>query len=474
MFISRVAESSREGAHREGRARHIEKYLNLGMGTRNAVAGRSCKGWIRLAAVAVLGCLCFISIQARVYGEDATPPSPPCDIMEKIQEGRNLLGHSPGLRYVERTVTTKVKKVVRHGRRKKKITRVISHKVLSRQEMALAVLDKATCSVSERRYWLDGEDIARANEMRAACQVNPGDLPRFYPANPSQDLEVVVNWWNTFNSDLSLKNHGQENSQQYAVVANKYLTANSRLAYASDQTGKKYSDIIYVPFSKAIYLKALVDAGKAFLNSNVALAFKDLKDREVESHAYPGLLVTDTISESFVKHIFINEHSDPRWMLSANDNGRWVAERYLVVLGANGERAFRFTYSRTGALGIAQIMPETYAHIVDTYPDASLIRDIDLGRVEMHNAIKASILVFDDHLAVVINGIDNAAPAYRAKRRQLFDTKSEEEIEEIRAAIYNGGPGKYVCATGSISQRVQETVDFVKKFRLIRDLHLFE
>ena len=53
-------------------------------------------------------------------------------------------------------------------------------------------------------------------------------------------------------------------------------------------------------------------------------------------------------------------------------------------------------------------------------------------------------------------------------------SKSEEEVEEIRAAMYNGGPGKYVPEEGSISGRVQETVDFVRKFRLIRDLQLFE
>jgi hypothetical protein len=429
---------------------------------------------VRVARLTIASFLCFLASQVYVYGEDSAPNYPPCDSIEKIQEGRLLLSGSPKLQYVERTATTKVKRVVKQGGRKRTITRVIHRKVLYRQEVALAILDKMTCSVLEKRYWLNTQDITRANEMREMHQDNPHNLPRFYPTNPSENLEVVVNWWNTFNSDLSLKNYGRENSRHYAVVANKYLVPNNRLAYASDQTGRKYSDVMYVPYSRAIHLNALIDAGKAFLNTNVALAFKDLKDSQVESHAFPGLLVTDTISETFIKHIFINEHSDPLWMLSASDNGRWVAERYLVVLGANAERAFRFTYSRTGALGIAQIMPETYAHIVDTYPDAHLIRDINVGRVEMRNAIKASILVFDDHLAVVVDTIENAPPGHRDRYRQLFNDKSEEEIDEIRAAIYNGGPGKYIPATGSISFRVQETADFVRKFNLIRDLRLFE
>jgi hypothetical protein len=426
---------------------------------------------------AVATVLAILAGQGGLLGADRQIPEPPsCAVMDKIKEGRSLLAQSPRLRYVEQTITTKVKKVVKHKGRKKTITRVLAHKVLSRQEIALAVLDTTSCAVSERRYWLDTEDIARANQIRASFLDNPGDIPRFQPVDPSEDLEVYVRWWNTFNSDLSLRSRrgGPAETERYVVVANKYLVPNSRLAYASDQTGKTYSDIVYVPYSRSIHLEPLIEAGKAFLNEQVAAAFKDLKVREVESRAYPGLLVTDTMSESFIKNIFINEHSDPRWMLTAEDNGRWVAERYLIILGANGERAFRFTYSRTGALGIGQIMPETYAHIVDTYPEARLIRDIDIGRVEMRNAIKASILVFDDHLAVVINNIDKAPPGQRERNRELFEAKSEEEIEEIRAAIYNGGPGKYIPATGSISPRIQETVDFVRKFRLIRDLNLFE
>ena len=394
--------------------------------------------------------------------------------MEKIYEGRRLLERSPKLRYEERVYTTKVKRKVKRKGRTKTITRVIKHVYLYRQQVALAVLDRTNCSVLERRFWLTAEEVAEANQMRLRYQDAPYPLPNFRPVDPRENLEIVVNWWNTFNSDLSINNRGQDNSYRYAVVGNKYLIPNSRLAYASDKKGKKYSDVIYVPYSRAIHEKPVIDSGKQFLNKKVAVAFKELKESGVESRAYPGFLVTDTITENFIKHIFINEHSDPRWMLSASDNGLWVAERYLVLLGANGDRTGRFTYSKTGALGIAQIMPETYAHVVATYPDARLNKDIDVGRADIQNAVKASILVFDDHLAKVKDTIDNAPPQNRDRYQELFDAKSEEEIDELRAAIYNGGPGKYVPATGSISDRVQETVDFVRKFKLIREMHLFE
>ncbi len=418
----------------------------------------------------------MVALRQVWAAEDQQARASSCSLMDTLDEGKRLLATTPRLRFEERPITTKVKKVITQKGRKKTITRVLTHHVLSRQEIALAVVDTRTCTVSEHRYWLSTEDIALANQLRASFLENPGDVPSFYPSNPREDLDVYVNWWNSFNSDLSLRSRHapHDTADVYIVVANKYLVPNSRLAYASDQTGTKYSDIIYVPYSKALHDKSLIDAGRAFLNTYVAQAFEELRARQVESRAFPGLLVTDTMSENFIKNLFVNEHSDPRWMLTAEDNGRWVAERYLVILGANKERAFRFTYSRTGALGIGQIMPETYAHVVASYPEARLIRDVDLGRVEIRNAIKASILVCDDHLAVVIDRIERSPPDSRERNRSLFDAKSEEEIEEIRAAIYNGGPGKYLPATGSISTQVQETVDFVKKFRLIRDLALFE
>lgn len=305
--------------------------------------------------------------------------------------------------------------------------------------------------------------------------TGPASIPRFHPYTASRDFEVMVNWWNTFNSDLSVKNKGRDNAEQYAVIANKYLISNrGGLVPGSRRNGSRYLDIVYVPYSRALHLETMIDAGKDLLNKQVARAFTDLKEKRVKSRAYSGQLATDTISENFIKCLLMNEHADTGWMLSTEEKGRWVAERFFILMAANGERAFAFSDSRAGALGIAQIMPETYANLVKLYPDASLIGDVNKGRSEMTNAIKASILVCDDLQSAVVRKIRNDSSVLQQKYRRLFDAKSEEEADEIRAAMYNGGPKKYILATGSINPRLQETDSYVKKFNFIRSLNMFE
>ena len=174
-------------------------------------------------------------------------------------------------------------------------------------------------------------------------------------------------------------------------------------------------------------------------------------------------------SQTFVKNIFLTEQTDPKMMLLSNDGGLELAERVLIRLGTNGEKAFRYTVSKTGASGLGQIMPGTYNSIVKQYPSAQLIQNIDIGRVDIKNAIKASTLVFDDHSSTVVGRVNSSS-----KAKRIFERKTQDEIDEIRAAIYNGGPGKYKYLTGDISTAVTETVLFVRKFKMIRRLDLFE
>jgi|GEM_PF-3121416 len=427
---------------------------------------------VHLSRAAILSCFFLIAMQVYAHGEALPPTYPICNLMERIDEARQLLESSPRLRYEERNLNTKVKVVTRKVHKKGRTTGV-TRKELSRQEIALAVLDMNTGRIFKANYWLNTDDIARANRLRATGETDPG-IPRFHPYESSTDLEVVVNRWNTYNSDLSLKNKGQDNTAWYVVVANKYLVPSSRLTCPTTRESGRYTDIVYVPYSRALHSDSLIDAGKTFLSEQVARAFADLKKRQVMSRAYAGQLVADTISERFIRHLLINEHSDPRMMLAADDKGRQVAERFIILMAANGQQAFRFSSSSTGAIGIAQIMPKTYDYVVVKYPDAELIRNTDRGRSEIENAIKASILVCDDLMATVVRKLGNPSPLHQACNRRLFDEKSEDEIDEIRAAIYNGGPGKYLRKTGSICPRVSETVYFVRKLGLIRDLNLFE
>ncbi len=386
-------------------------------------------------------------------------------LLEKIKEGQELLRNSPPLQFVEQEKTTKV------AAGKKKF-RLVKRSEIIRQESALAILDTKSGNVFEKRYWLEKDEIEKANDLRRYYLENSDNVPHFNSKDPNETFKVVTSWWNNFNSDQGIINvaDSEQEKDRYIIAANKFLLKNENFAYAEDVTGQKYSDLIYTPYSTALHQPELIAEGKNFVGENVSKAFSQLKTLEVESAAFPEKLVADSISETFVKNIFITEQSDPRMLLLSDDEGRKVAERVLVLLGANGNRAFRYTFSKTGALGLGQIMPGTYSSIVKRYPDAQLLKDIDIGRVDVKNAIMASVLVFDDHLATVLGRLSK-------NQRNLFNSKSAKDpdfVNQVRAAAYNGGPSKYKASTATISLAVRETVDFVKKYKMIRDLKLFQ
>src|SRR3989344_614077 len=371
---------------------------------------------------------------------------PACDLAGQIEEAKLLLKNSAPLKISE---TPK--------------------RAILRKEISLVILDTQTCSITESRYLLDEADVKKANALRRAYQDNPGNLPKFMPVDPKNEFSVTVNWWNNHNSDLSIVKDGSVEEDRYIVIANKFAISNDSLAYNEDKTGPRYSDIIYVPYSSGIHADALIELGKKFLNEKVDSAFDELARQSVQSAAYPSKLVTDVIRKEFPKNLFITEQTDPALIFASSDNGKRLAERVFIRLGANGDKTFRYTYSKTGALGLGQIMPGTYGSIAKRYPAAKLLRDIDIGRVDEKNGIKATILVLDDHFATVVKNANGSS-----KGRTILAGKTHSEIEEIMAAAYNGGPGKYKPPTGTISLAVRETVDFVRKFKMIRDLKLFD
>lgn len=378
-------------------------------------------------------------------------------LADKVKEGQTLLKQSPPLQYTKKTVGKKTE--------------------ILRQEVALAVLDAETGQVFEKRYWLETSDIKRANAIRRHYGENPDNLPRFQPEKTDEEFSVVTNWWNNFNSDLSMVKNGSA-KEQYLIVANKFLMQNDNLVYQEDRTGEKYSDIVYTPYSKALRDKTLMTAGKTFIDYWIKEAFAELKQAGVMSKTFPDKLVSETMTEAFVKNIFLTEQTDPKLMLLSGDGGLEQAERVLIRLGANQEKTFRYTVSKTGASGLGQIMPKTYSNpkkkngVVEQYALANLIKNIDIGRVDIKNGVKASILVLDDHLA----NVKNRAYTKGKTARKVFDNLTLDKLEEARGMAYNGGPGKYNTVTGGLnlkSRGAKETAGFLQKFRMIRDLKLF-
>jgi len=381
----------------------------------------------------------------------------PLDLIAKIEEGVRVLEESPPLG-TERYISDNV--CFQSG---KKSSRAL------RKEISFAILDTVTREIFEKRCWFSREDAVKSDifsegidKLKNLLGLTSGQTKE----DVNEELSLVVNWWNNHNSDIEVRNfNSPDEPGRYIIIGNKYPMLNDYLAYPEDIKGKKYSDIIYIPYSNALHRPELVEEGKKFLNESVTKAFNELRDAKIWSISYKGRLVADTVSAEFIKNIFITEQTDPSLVLVADDGGLRQAERVLVRLATNKEKAYRYTYSSAGALGLGQIMPATYENTARLYPAAKLIKDIDVGRVDLVNGIKASILVFDDHFATVLRKFRDP--------NIIFSKKTPQEIEEVKAAIYNGGPGKINAQTAAISSAVSETVNYVAKFKKIRSLELF-
>src|SRR3989344_672267 len=364
------------------------------------------------------------------------------NLLDKVEEGKELLKNSPPLQFVEK------------------------NRQIIRKQIELAILNIETGEVFLKRYWLENKDINSANSARRVYKGNP-DLPRFTPVDPNEDFEVVNNWWNGWASDWGVEKIASNSSDIYIVVADKYSVPNS--------------DIIYSPPSEALHDQDLVVNGKEYVDNKVDTVFEELRDLQVTSRAFPGELVVDTISKKFVKDILLVEQTDPDAILNrakTDEKKRRVAEKVLLRYGLNGDKSFRYTVSRAGASGMAQIMATTYSYprggtgMVQRYPKANLIKDSKFGRVDPVNAIKAQILVFDDKIRQVKQNVYSSG----SRAIKVFESLTENQLNEVRAMGYNGGASKYNLSTGGLKTRVKgynETKMFIEKYRVISYLKLF-
>src|SRR3989344_1604191 len=389
---------------------------------------------------------------------------------EKIIEGRERLKKSPPLKFVEKTKKERLKS-----------GKTITTTEFMKREIELSVLDLETGEIFEKRYWLDEKEVEKANTIRRNYLENPNNLPRFSSENPAETFQVTTNWWNNFNSDLSIADSSKpEEERRYIVIGNKFLLGNDNFAYFSEQTGDNYSDMIYVPYSRVLHRPEFVKTGKEILNEYVAKAFQKLRKLNVMSKAFPQKLVVDTLEETFVKNILLTEQTDPSMILLSEDDGKKLVERVLIRLALNGERAYRYTFSKTGASGLGQIMPKTYSYVdpktkqgkgtVQLYPEANLIKDVNIGRIDVVNAIMTSVLVFDSHLGDAFRNLTKSQKTKLDKKLIV----EPDFVNEVRAAVYNGGASKYRPATATIYAGIIETVLFVRKYKMIRELKLFQ
>lgn len=373
-------------------------------------------------------------------------PRPGLNILEKIKEGKSLLKNSAPLLFE----TKKFKNGKPSGD-------------LVRKQVVLAILNKNTGAVFEYRIWVREEDVKSFSKT---------GVVELESVLGQDNLNIQARYWNSFNTFYEIIGR-----PELAVVANKYLLPSKSLIGLPEQSKNQYTEIIYAPYSEAIHLPEIIEAGKKYLENHVGQAFSELEADKVFSRSAQSGIVTAAISKDFIKNIILVEHIDPDSFNVASDGGKELTERVLAVIGANQEFAYRYTGSPAGANGLAQFIRPTYRTIVTKYPEAHLVKDFNLGMANHINAIKAMVLFFDRHKEELVNKIN---------RQEIVEGIGI--TEEMLAAAYNGGPNKVARSINryglawidgqadlprarTVFRR--ETLNYIKKFKSVKDLNVF-
>jgi hypothetical protein len=189
--------------------------------------------------------------------------------------------------------------------------------------------------------------------------------------------------WNAWNTDYNVGDDYVVIRNKYPVVASKVVKErkkNSKGAYVT--TSKKVIEKVeffnYSPYSDALHVPELVEAGKQDIKKLVADAYDILQAKGVKSSAYSGQLISDVaiLKPEFFEILPLIEHAD---LTEFKIDPLRTTERVLVIFGANPGVAFSRTGSVAGARGPLQYTKVTYDAMRKKYPAAGIEPDFQKG-----------------------------------------------------------------------------------------------
>jgi hypothetical protein len=273
-----------------------------------------------------------------------------------------------------------------------------------KREVKLALANLKTGSVRIVSGWIRGENLVLNDK----------------------DIAFEIEWWNGFNSTITILQ-----PEHTAVVALLYALEPERQKFFSRKA------ILYTPYSSALMQPELVEAGRIYLLEKISSARQELK--HIGSQAFPGRSLANSPAftpEDYLK-VIVTEQMDPgRFYSIVSDSVRLsqqqntelarLAERILVIVGANREDAYRFTGNYAGARGITQFTPTGMRVVWGDYPAAGISRNFHAATSEHVSAIKAEICLLDKYLAEIAG-----------EHPKLLGSGFEKYAA---AAAYNGGP----------------------------------
>ena len=242
--------------------------------------------------------------------------------------------------------------------------------------------------------------------------------------DPSVRFEV--DWWNGFNSSITIID-----PPYTGVVAMLYSLEPERQKFLNQDA------IIYTPYSSALLQTELVEAGKSYLMEKIQQARQELGN--VPSRAFPGMSLAQApgFSNEDYFNLILTEQMDPGRFRSIAAGSlefseqqeselKRLAERILVIIGANQEDAYSFTGNYASARGLTQFTPMGMSVVWGGYPQAGIPADFREATSQHRNAIKAEICLLDHDLA----GLATSHSALIGSGMEMY----------AAGAAYNGGP----------------------------------
>jgi hypothetical protein len=268
--------------------------------------------------------------------------------------------------------------------------------------------------------------LALANFKTGEIQVVPGIEEKGRFSLKVEGIRYQVSWWNGFNSSIDILEPANT-----GVVALLYALEPKRQSFYGQDA------IIYTPYSSALLQPELVEAGKVYLMANIKQACHQLND--VASKAFPGKTLSSSpaFSEEDYFHLILAEQMDPGRFRSITEGETEfseekalqlvrLAERILVIIGANQEDAYSFTGNYASARGLTQFTPSGMGTVWRGYPNAGVPRNFKEATSNHISAIKAEICLLDYYLA----DLSSEHPSLMGSGFEKYAS----------GACYNGGP----------------------------------
>jgi len=278
-----------------------------------------------------------------------------------------------------------------------------------------------------------GKSLARRDVKFALAHFKTGEIQIVAGVEQNRKLTLddsnmrfEVDWWNGFNSAVTIID-----PPYTGVVAMLYALEPERQRFLNQDA------IIYTPYSSALLQTELVEAGKNYLIEKIRQARQELGS--VPSRAFPGVSLANApgFSDEDYFNLILTEQMDPgrfrsiaagAWEFNEQQESelKRLADRILVIIGANQEDAYSFTGNYASARGLTQFTPMGMSVVWSGYSQAGIPRDFREATSRHINAIKAEICLLDHDLA----GLATSHSALIGSGMEMY----------AAGAAYNGGP----------------------------------